>query len=139
MTEKRYLLKYSEFETSNGEIIEADPYFIDTQEEYIDDDDFTIDGYLTMSGKQILDLLNKNEQLKQQINDIRLDWNQDCREFNKDTLYIEDHNTKIKLKDGILYIEVFIPKINNYFRFNYIVTGRRLEKEYNTIKGDSDD
>lgn len=83
----------------------------------------------------VKDLAKKGEQ----INDIRLDWNQDYREFNKDTLYIEDHNTKIKLKDGRLYIEVFIPKINEYFRFNYIVTGRKLEREYNIIKGDCDD
>lgn len=90
--------------------------------------------------EEVVDVLNRlnneNEQLKQRINDIRLDWNQDYRDFNKDTLYIEDHNTKIKLKDRRLYIEVFIPKINEYFRFNYIVTGRNLEREYNTIKGD---
>lgn len=84
-------------------------------------------------------LVDENKQLKQQINDIRLDWNRDYREFNKDTLYIEDHNTKIKLKDGRLYIEVFIPKLDEYFRFNYIVTGRKLEREYNIIKGDCDE
>lgn len=89
--------------------------------------------------KENNELSNENEQLKQQINNIRLDWNQDYRDFNKDTLYIEDRNTKIKLKNGRLYIEVFIPKINEYFRFNYIVVGRKLEKEYNIIKGDFND
>lgn len=83
-------------------------------------------------------LKRENEQLKQQINDIRFDWSQDYREFHKDTLYIEDHNTKIKLKDGRLYIDVFIPELGEYFRFDYIVTGRKLEKEY-IIKGDCDE
>lgn len=112
------------------------------------DDVVDIDDYIERNGEfisnsEVVDILNKlsneNEYLKQQINDIRLDWNQDYREFNKDTLYIEDHNTKIKLKDGRLYIEVFIPKLDEYFRFNYIVTGRKLEREYNIIKGDCDE
>ena len=71
MTKKRYLLKYSEFETSNGKIIEVDPYFIDTKEEYVDEDDFTIDGYLTMSDEQVLNLLNENEQLKEENKHLR--------------------------------------------------------------------
>ena len=61
MNEKRYLLRYSEYETSNGEIIRAEPYFIDTREEYVDEKFFTIDGYPTMSDEQVVDLLNKQE------------------------------------------------------------------------------
>lgn len=69
LTEKRYLLKYAQYETSNGEIIEVDPYYIDKEGEYVDEEDyFTIDGYPTMSDKQVVDLLNElseeNEQLK---------------------------------------------------------------------------
>ena len=58
MTEnKRFKMKKLEYES----------YFIDSQQEYVDEDEpnFKIDGEKTMSDSQILDLLNKNEQLKQ--------------------------------------------------------------------------
>ena len=71
MTEKRYIVKYLLYECNNGQIIETDPYFIDTQEEYIDTDNFTIEGYPTMSDEQILDLLNENEKLKIEINRLK--------------------------------------------------------------------
>ena len=69
-SEKRYLLKYNEYDCADGEIIQADPYFIDTEEEYVDTDYFTIDGYPTMSDEQVLDLLNENEELKQPIEEL---------------------------------------------------------------------
>lgn len=76
MTEKRFLLKYSEYETLNGETIESEPYFVDINEEYVDEEYyFTIDGYPTMSDNQVVDLLNKlseeNNELKQTIKTIK--------------------------------------------------------------------
>ena len=59
MTEKRFKMKKLEYES----------YFIDSQQEYVDEDEpnFKIDGEKTLSDSQILDLLNENEQLKKQI------------------------------------------------------------------------
>ena len=59
MTEKRFKMKKLEY----------DAYFIDSQQEYVDEyvPKFEIDGEKTMSDSQILDLLNENEQLKKQI------------------------------------------------------------------------
>ena len=57
MTEnKRFKMKKLEYES----------YFIDSQQEYVDEDEpnFKIDGEKTLSDSQILDLLNENEQLK---------------------------------------------------------------------------
>lgn len=62
MTEKRFKMKKLEYES----------YFIDSQQEYVDEDEpnFKIDGEKTLSDSQILDLLNENEQLKQSIKEI---------------------------------------------------------------------
>ena len=59
MTEKRYLLKWLEYET----------YYIDTKQEYVDEAElrFELDGYKTMSDEQVVSLLNENEQLKCKI------------------------------------------------------------------------
>lgn len=65
MSKKRFKLIYNEYQTSNGKTIKAEPYFIDTKEEYVDEVYFTIKGYPTMSDEQVVDLLNENEQLKQ--------------------------------------------------------------------------
>ena len=72
-------------------------------------------------------LQQTNEQLKKQITDITFKWNKNHREFDKDTLYVKDNNTEIDLKNNNLQIKVFLP--NECVRFNYFVTGRRLEKE----------
>ena len=58
MTEKRFEMKKLEYES----------YFIDSQQEYVDEDEpnFKINGEKTMSDSQILDLLNENEQLKKE-------------------------------------------------------------------------
>ena len=49
--------------------LEYEAYFIDSQQEYVDEDEpnFKIDGERTLSDSQILDLLNENEQLKSTI------------------------------------------------------------------------
>ena len=80
----------------------------------------------------------ENDQLKQQLNDITLNWTQNNIEFDKDVLYVKDNNTEIILKGQNLFISVFIQKIKEYFKFNYIVTGRKLMREYNTINGDDE-
>ena len=98
------------------------------------------DGGIPCTQRQVCKLLNElseeNEQLKKQLNDITLEWKQNLIEFNKDELYVKDNNTEITLKNQNLLIQVYIPKIKEHLRFNYIVTGRRLEREYNTLKGD---
>lgn len=62
MSEKRFKMKKLEYES----------YFIDSQQEYVDEDEpgFEINGEKIMSDSQILDLLNENEQLKQAIDDM---------------------------------------------------------------------
>jgi len=62
MTEKRFKLIYNEYQTSNGKTIKAEPYFIDTKEEYVDEVYFMIKGYPTMSDEQVVDLLNEQEE-----------------------------------------------------------------------------
>ena len=63
MTEKRFKMKKLEYES----------YFIDSQQEYVDEDEpnFKIDGEKTMSDSQILDLLNENEQLKKELESFK--------------------------------------------------------------------
>lgn len=74
MTQKRFKMKKLEYEA----------YFIDSQQEYVDEYDpkFEIDGEKTMSDSQILDLLNENEELKQKIKFIN-------KILNEDIGYIE--------------------------------------------------
>ena len=71
MTEKRFKLIYNEYQTSNGKTIKAEPYFIDTKEEYVDEVYFTIKGYPTMSDEQVVDLLNEQEELIKRLKTIR--------------------------------------------------------------------
>lgn len=109
MTEKRYLLKYLPYECSNGEMIETDPYYIDCKQEYVDtDDEFSIDGILTMSDEQVLDLLNENEQLKKEYNklkhrhsllhDVCIEAECDRDSYHKDVLSLEKENGQLKQK-----------------------------------------
>ena len=52
--------------------LEYESYFIDSQQEYVDEDEpnFEIDGEKTMSDSQILELLNENEQLKNELDNV---------------------------------------------------------------------
>ena len=88
--------------------------------------------------ESIIDVLNdyekENEELKQQLEDITLNWTQNHTNFDKDELYIKDNNTEITLKNNNLLISVCIPQIKEHFKFHYIVTGRRLEREYQYFK-----
>ena len=100
MTEKRFILKYLPYETDNGEIIEGDPYYIDKEEEYIDEEDYyTVGGYPVMSDKQVVDLLNKlseeNKELRED-NDIKF-WKLQCMHyFNSNSLFMSEISRAIK-------------------------------------------
>ena len=86
MIEKRYFLKYSEYDCANGETIQAEPYYVDKKGEFIDTDYFTIDGYATMSDEQVLELLNENEQLKQEylnLNDENMELQSKLNRFER--------------------------------------------------------
>ena len=111
MTEKRFILKYSEYDCANGEIIQAEPYFIDTKEEYVDTDYFTIDGYPTMSDEQVLELLNKNEQLKQETYEM----GKRIIELANEKRDLKDENEQLKRKKERykLLSEIRDEKINN--------------------------
>lgn len=94
--------------------------------------------------KEIVNRLNglyeENEQLKKELKSIEDSFKFSCTEnhieFNKDTLKVEDTHTEITLKDGKLYISVFIPQLNEYVRFFYLVTGRKMEREFINYDGD---
>ena len=85
-------------------------------------------------------LQKENEQLKQQLKSIEDSFKFSCTEnhieFNKDKLKIEDTHTELTLKDGKLYISVFIPQLNEYVKFFYLVTGRKMEREFINYDGD---
>lgn len=64
MTEKRFKMKKLEYES----------YFIDSQQEYVDEDEpeLKIGGEKTMSDSQILELLNENERLKSENENLKI-------------------------------------------------------------------
>ena len=85
-------------------------------------------------------LQEENEQLKQQLKSIEDSFKFSCTEnhfeFNKDEIKVEDTHTEITLKDGKLCISVFIPQLNEYVKFFYVVTGRKMEREPINYEGD---
>ena len=86
------------------------------------------------------ELADENEQLKQQLKSIEDNFKFSCTEnhieFNKDKLKVEDTHTELTLKDGKLCISVFIPQLNEYVKFFYLVTGRKMEREFINYEGD---
>ena len=90
-------------------------------------------------------LKKENEQLKQQLQKIqdsfRVSWTQNYVEFDKDKLYIKDNNTEIRLNNTNLFIEVYIPQTDEYYRFRYIVTGRssKMREFINNYDSNGDD
>ena len=83
----------------------------------------------------ILDKKNKEiEQLKQQLKSIEDDFKFSCSEnyteFNKDKLYVKDTHTKIHLHNRNLFIEVYIPQIDEFYRFKYTITGKSLMRKF---------
>ena len=80
---------------------------------------------------ELIKLLNRLSEENKRLNDFRFNYTENRSEFNKDELQVEDAHTKINLKNGKLTIMVFVPEINDYFKFNYMVTGRRLMYKFN--------
>ena len=84
-------------------------------------------------------LYEENEELKQQLKSIEDSFKFSCTEnhieFNKDKLKVEDTHTELTLKDGKLCISVFIPQLNEYVKFFYLVTGRKMEREFINYEG----
>ena len=108
MTEKRFKLIYNEYQTSNGKTIKAEPYFIDTKEEYVDEVYFTIKGYPTMSDEQVVDLLNEQEELIKRLKTIReeqtetiLKQKRKMQELEKcrEELFIRERDTKNECRE----------------------------------------
>lgn len=85
---------------------------------------------LNGQSRQIKHLAEENKKLREQSNPLEFNWTQRRTEFNKDSLYIKDMNTEIRLNNGNLCIKVFIPQINDIYYFNYIVTERKLINEF---------
>ena len=89
------------------------------------------------NNERLEELLNElheeNEELKQQLEGIENCFKFSCTEnrleFDKDEIKIEDTHTELILKDGKMYISVFVPQINECFKFFYVVTGRRLMRK----------
>ena len=95
---------------------------------------------LVLANRDCDTLEEENEQLKQQLKSIEDSFKFSCTEnhieFNKDTLKVEDTHTELTLKDGKLCISVFIPQLNEYVKFFYWVTGRKMEREFINYEGD---
>ena len=131
MTEKRFV--YYEHKGAD--------YILDTPNESLDFIEMLGD---CLEAEEIVDLLNylndENKQLKQQLKNIENSFKFSCTEnhieFNKDKLKVEDTHTEITLKDGKLCISVFIPQLNDYVKFFYLVTGRKMEREFINYDGD---
>jgi len=116
MTEKRFKMKKLEYES----------YFIDSQQEYVDEDEpnFKIDGEKTLSDSQILDLLNENEQLKSEIkdlNDVLTRYEEkDLQKMKKDT----------HMDDELSSDEFFKKYMDEMDKVGYEVFGIRYMDDY---------
>ena len=120
MTEnKRFKMKKLEFES----------YFIDSQQEYVDEDEpkLKIDGERTMSDSQILDLLNENEQLKDERDYFE---RKKCEYFNK---YNKKHLDNIQLKEENDKLKA-ICKDHSDHAIDFKADCVRLEKENEELK-----
>ena len=91
-------------------------------------------------GFEVGKLEEENEQLKKELKSIEDSFKFSCTEnhieFNKDKLKVEDTHTELTLKDGKLCISVFIHQLNEYVKFFYLVTGRKMEREFINYDGD---
>ena len=95
---------------------------------------------LDLANRDYDTLEEENNQLKQQLKSMEDSFKFSCTEnhieFNKDKLKVEDTHTELTLKDGKLCISVFIPQLNDYVKFFYLVTGRKMEREFINYDGD---
>lgn len=71
-------------------------------------------------GKENLELKKELESIE---NDFKFSWTHDCVSFDGDKMDIKDVHTRISLNNGKLFIEVFIPETDDYYRFMFYVTG----------------
>lgn len=79
---------------------------------------------------ELIKLLNELSEENKRLTDFSFRYTENYSEFNKDKLEVEDIHTKINLNNGKLAIKVFVPETNDWFTFNYIVTGRRVMHEF---------
>ena len=132
MTEKRFKLRLSKL--GNGMITDTQK-----REDLYFDKEF-LDITLSKINEWLNELHDENEQLKQQLKSIEDSFKFSCTEnhieFNKDKLKVEDTHTELTLKDGKLCISVFIPQLNEYVKFFYLVTGRKMEREFINYDGE---
>ena len=70
-------------------------------------------------------LHEENVVLKRKLEDFSfLVHEHPLEEFYKDSLYIKDAHTEIKLKDREIIIKVYVPPLDDFFIFKYTVTGK---------------
>lgn len=117
MTEKRYLLKWLEYE----------PYYIDTKQKYVDEAElrFELDGYKTMSDEQVVSLLNENEQLKHKLSQQEMECATTCYHLSED---YEKLKQEVRELEKVYVEEVF--KIEDKFEEEILA----LEKENEQLK-----
>lgn len=97
-------------------------------------------SYKALKMGEVSILKRENEQLKQKLKSIEDSFKFSCTQnhidFNKDKLKIEDAHTELTLKNGRLCISVFVSQLNEYIKFFYWVTGRKMEREFINYDGD---
>ena len=69
-------------------------------------------------------LHEENVVLNRKLEDFSFLIHENHLEFYKDSLYIKDAHTEIKLKDMEIIIKVYAPRLDDFFMFKYIVTGK---------------
>ena len=80
-----------------------------------------------ITGEDVAKLLNQlDAQLEDIENRFEFSYTDNRIEFDRDELKIKDNHTMIHLKDGVLCIKVYIPKIDKYFNFKYDICGKRF-------------
>ena len=88
----------------------------------------------TKNEMEIISLKQENEELKKQLKSREDGFIFSCTknytEFDKDKLVVEDTHTKIRLDGKNLFIEVYIPQIDEFYRFKYTVTGKVLRRGF---------
>lgn len=88
----------------------------------------------TKECEELVNLLNtlseENKQLKKQLDDIENSYEFRCTqnrvEIDKDEIHVKDTHSYIQLKGRNLFMEFYLPQINEYMRFQYTITGKSL-------------
>lgn len=74
------------------------------------------------------------KELNRQNNGFEFKFAENFTGFDKDELYINDTHTKIELKNGMMWITVFIPQLKEFVKIKYRVTKQELLREYLELK-----